>query len=522
MTMFTHKTLTFVGLLLLGSFILCTPGVTFAASNSTSDTASTGTAAKTSTAGTTKSYIQSAQKYTNEASGIFGSTTQATNAVNELSKSAGTGDLLGKNANILNDTGSYLKQGQSALKTADFLSDIDYKSVANGLKDAGDVDWKSLGGKLETSASNIAKNAEKYYDKVAENAGKYWDKLKGINMDSIWGEITNFQEDMSAKVKQLVAGDLSEFDLESLSKALTSAGVPVEYVDLSPVGVATVVYEGQIPIAMDSQYAANVDYSAALGPIGNMDFRNGMCTYDGHDYTGMLKDYINGAASSNEGHYPFLYLDTNCWVTIGRGSVMFQYSSARNWAGYKKYFDAMEYLDASNNPVDQTTKDADLKKFFDMEGSCRASCGCSGSGTSTTKKTCSNALNRNGTIMCVNKGANAYKKETNGRHISDQAVGDAIFNELCNDHVRILKNYSNKVYPKLNSSLQQAILDISYQAGPGASAVKTLLNNLAANNCSGAYNQFAASNLCTSYKSRCTWRLGMIKQGCNAGAFSSN
>lgn len=502
MTIFTHKTLTFVGLLLLGSFTLCTPGVTFAASNSTSSTTTTGTAAKTSTTGTTKSYIQSAQKYTNEASGIFGSTTQATNAVNELSKSAGTGDLLGKNANILNDTNSYLTQGQSALKTADFLSDIDYKSVANGLKDSGDVDWKTLGSSLSTSASNI-------YNKVAENVGKYWDKLKGINMDSIWGKITNFQKDISAKIKQLVAGDLSEFDLESLSKALTSAGIPVEYVDLTPVGVATVVYEGQIPIAMDSQYAANVDYSAALGPIGNMDFRNGMCVSKktNYDYTGMIRDYINGGAVTNEGVVRHLHLDTLCWVTIGIGSVLKEKGSTLD--KYKAYFNTMEYVDKSNNLVDQATKDADITKFFNMEKTCRLQCGCTGSSSAS----CKNIKNN----KCINRTEGSYASETDGRHISDQAVGDAIFNELCG-HVKQLEGWDGG-YVKLNTQLQQVALDLRYQ---GYKPIKSFLGKLTSNNCSGAYNQFAASDLCTGYKSRCTWRLSMIKQGCNAGTFSSN
>lgn len=509
MTSFTHKISTFFCLLAWVSFTLCIPGAALASSNSGRGTAGTSTTGGIQSTATNA--INSTKGYAGQVSGVLNSANQATSAVSGLASSLGAGNALSGATGILNNAGSYLNQGQNILNTAGTLSNIDLNSVTSGLGSLSNLGIGSLGGTLGQSAQNIM-----------SNAGKYFDSVKGINLDSIWGEITNLNKDLTGTVKQLIAGDIANFDLTSLSSALTSAGVPVEYVDLGPVGVATVVYEGQIPIAMDAQYAATTDYSAALGPIGNMDFRNGQCVYDGHDYTGLLASYINGAAVKNEGVYPWLYLDTECWLTIGKGSVMYQYSSRRNWEGYKAYFDKMNYVDASGNPVDQATKDADLKKLFDMEGACRAQC------ERGIKETTSS-----GSRVCRNKGASYYKQYTNGRHITTEAMNEAIFAEFCKSHIskihRAFKQEAaaqgnNRIYGNLDLRHQQVILDIGYQTGSGifdnASSKytpigMTLRRTLVQGNCGAAANAFASSNLYNDYKNRGIWRLTQLRAGCS-------
>ncbi len=510
MTTFTHKISTVFCLLAWVCFTLCISGAAFASAGSgrgTSGTSNTGGIQSTITSG-----ITSAKDYAGQASGLLNSANQTAGAVSGLANSLGAGNVLGSGTNMLGDVSSYFNKGQNLLDTAGTLSNMDFNSVASGLGSIGNLGLGSLGGTLGQSAQYIV-----------SNAGKYFDSAKGINLDSIWGEVTNLNKDLTGTVKQLIAGDIANFDLTSLSSALTSAGVPVEYVDLGPVGVATVVYEGQIPIAMDAQYAATTDYSAAMGPVGNMDFRNGQCMHNGHDYTGMLKDYINGAGVANEGTHNSLYLDTNCWITIGIGSVMFQYSSPRNWNGYKAYFDSMEYVDRAGNPVSQAQKDADLKKFFDMEGSCRASCGCSAAcdAKASTKGCCSNTQTRgsDGMTYCINKGYNYYASQVDGRQISGQAAGDAIFNELCNDHIPGLVKRSGGAYPKFNMKLQEVLLDISYQGGSGA--MGDLITRLKSGNCGTAVQAFSSSSLCTQFRSRCTWRLGALRSGCSMGVYAN-
>lgn len=510
MTTFAQKTSALFCLLLWVSFTLCIPEAAFASSN-----AGRGTSGTSATGGIQSSVtgaIGSAKDYAGQASGLLNSANQTTSAIGGLANSFGAGNILGNTTGILNDTSSYLNKGQSLLNTAGTLSNINMNSITSGLGSIGNLGLGSLGGTVGQSAQNIL-----------SNAGKYFDSAKGINLDSIWGSVTNLQKDLTGNIKQLISGKIADFDLTSLSSALTSAGVPVEYVDLGPVGVATVVYEGQIPIAMASQYAATTDYSAAMGPIGNMDFRNGQCMHNGHDYTGMLKDYINGAGVANEGTHNSLYLDTNCWITIGIGSVMFQYSSPRNWDGYKAYFDKMEYVDKAGNPVSQVQKDADLKKFFDMEGSCRASCGCSAAcdAKASTKGCCTSTQTRSkdGMTYCINKSYSYYANQVDGRQISNQAAGDAIFNELCNDHIPGLVKKSGGAYPQFNIKLQEVLLDISYQGGIGS--IGDLMTRLKSGNCGTAVSSFSSSSLCTQFPSRCRWRLGALTSGCNMGVYST-
>lgn len=510
MTSFTHKILTLFCLLAWVSFTLCISEAALASSGAGRGTAGTSTTGGIQSSAT--NFINSTQGYANQASGLLNSANQATSAVSGLANSLGAGNVLGSGTSMLGDAGSYLNQGQNLLNTAGNLSNLDFNSVTSGLGSLSNLGIGSLGGTLGQSAQNIM-----------SNAGKYFDSVKGINLDSIWGYVTNLQKDLTGNIKQLISGEIANFDMTSLSSALTSAGVPVEYVDLGPVGVATVVYEGQIPIAMDSQYAATTDYSAAMGPIGNMDFRNGQCMYNGHDYTGMLKDYINGAGVANEGTHNSLYLDTNCWITVGIGSVMFQYSSPRNWAGYKAYFDKMEYVDKAGNPVSQAQKDADLKLFFDMEGSCRATCGCSAAcdAKASTKGCCTNTKTRgsDGMTYCINKSYSYYANQVGGRQISNQAAGDAIFNELCNDHIPGLVKKSGGSYPQFNMKLQEVLLDISYQGGIGS--IGNLMTRLKSGNCGTAVSSFSSSTLCTQFPGRCKWRLGALTSGCNMGVYST-
>lgn len=510
MTTITHKISTLLCLFAWVCFVTCTSSVVYASSSAGRGT--TGAATSGGIQSSATGAINSTKGYADQALGLVNSANQAAGSIGGLASSVGVGgDLLNTGTSILGDANTYLNQGKGALDVMGNLSNMDFNSVTSGLGSLGNLGLGSLGGTLGQSAQNIM-----------SNAGKYFDSVKGINLDSIWGEVTNLNKDLTSSVKQLIAGDIANFDMTSLSSALTSAGVPVEYVDLGPVGVATVVYEGQIPIAMDAQYAALTDYSAAMGPIGNMDFRNGQCVHSGHDYTGMLKDYINGAGVANEGTHNSLYLDTNCWITIGIGSVMFQYSSPRNWNGYKAYFDKMEYVDKAGNPVSQAQKDADLKLFFDMEGTCRSDCGCSAAcdAKASTKGCCSNTQTRakDGLTYCINKPYSFYTNKVAGRQISGQAAGDAIFNELCNDHIPGLVKKSGGAYPKFNIKLQEVLLDISYQGGVGS--IGSLITRLKSGNCGTAVQTFSSSSLCTQFRSRCAWRLGALKSGCNMGVYS--
>lgn len=518
MTTFTHKISTVFCLFAWMCFIIFASTPTFASSG-----AGRGTASATTSGGIQSSatgLINSTKGYADQATGLVSSANQATGALGGLAGSLGVGgDLLNTGTNFLGDAGNYLNQGKNALDFAGKLSDIDINSITSNFGSMGNLGLGSVGNLLGGSAKNILNNAETYM-------GKYFDSAKGINLDSIWGGVTNLQKDLTSNIKQLIAGDLSNFDMTTLSSALTSVGVPVNYVDLGPVGVATVVYEGQIPIALEAQYAANSDYSASLGPIGNMDFRNGQCMYDGVDYTGLLASYINGGAVKNEGPIGWLYLDTECWVTIGKGSVMYQYSSRRNWNGYKAYFDTMNYVDASGNPVDQATKDADLKKLFALEGSCRAKCATGARETTST-----------GSKVCQNKTPDHFKQFTEGRHITTEAMNEAIFGEFCKSHIAIIHRGfkqeaaaqgSNRMYGNLDMRHQQAVLDMGYQTGSGifvnSSQSKhtpigmAVRRALVQGNCSAAVNQFASSNLCKDYRNRCVWRLAMLRGGCAGGA----
>lgn len=356
--------------------------------------------------------------------------------------------------------------------------------------------------------------------------GLYWDDEKGIHTNSIWGNVTNLDKDLSGTTKELIADNIASYDLTSMASNPISAGIPVEYIDLGPTGIATLVYESQLPTAMEAQYAALTDYSAALGPAGNMDYRNGICFIDGYDYTGIINAYIYGPGLKHEGYFPWLYLDSECLLTIGIGSVMKEYSSRHNLEGYKAYFNTMEYVeckdlgnfevDCTNAlPVPQKQKDADLEKMYNLEGQCLAG------------------------EVGKNYKATYYRGSTHPRRITNQSAQEVFFQELCKHHMpKLIQEFKKEAalqksprnFLALSPGNQHLVLDISYQAGVGRwgkkGSMSPLRRALVNGSCSSMETAIAAFKKIRNvyinkdgeriYIERNNWRVGQMRKGCMA------
>lgn len=358
---------------------------------------------------------------------------------------------------------------------------------------------------LNTSSTNaIASNSTQ---------GKYWDEEKGVNLDSIWGDVTNLEKDLSPDIKELIAGKLTDFDISPMTTNVTVGGVPVEYIDLGPAGISTVVYESQLPIAFETQYKANVDYAAALGPIGNMDYRNGVCFIDGQNYTGLINAYLYGPAPKFEGLYPYLHLDSECWITIGIGSALFVPGGKKNYDSYKKYFNSMQYVDAQGIYVSQKLRDKDIALFIEKEKNCLA----------TGKE--------------KGKSEKHFKEFTAGRHITNDCMYRLAFEEACDRMLPVLieafkkeaaKQKSHRTFNNISLTHQLVVMDISYQGGvyrftnhpkiTGKYTMRYVRNAIVKNDCKSAeaaFNKTYLNSTKHNNKERLDWRKKQLREGCD-------
>lgn len=339
--------------------------------------------------------------------------------------------------------------------------------------------------------------------------------------NSLFGSGMSYLKDLSPEIFQNLGQNLFQMDLNSIVGAM-GGGWPV----LKPADTAQVAESVSSSSAhtaqAEAQYQEEVRFTQSLGEAGNMHFE-GDCIIDNHDYSAMITGYINGAGVAHEGNCPYLYLDTECWTTVGIGSVLKQYGEGLQ--NYTNYFLSMDYVDASGNPVDKSTQQADIARIYQLEQCCFQY-----KRTGTTGNACTvagdaqivrSAFARGGRgIFNVGCQSNTWPTMFNGRRISDDAAGKAIFNELCKDHVTRLHDYAKRLgrhYGSLSTDTQEVLLDISYQGGFGVVNNTAWSQYLIKGQCNAAANSFSGTKMCQNYSGRCSSRQSMMRSGCTGG-----
>lgn len=409
-------------------------------------------------------------------------------AANDVLGAAGafgvdTGGIGGQIGSITGGLG----QGQNILNQAGKLAGTDFNGLVPSLGN-GKFDFANMKDAFGSQLSGIGKTL-----------GNKWDSVKGISMSGIWGDTTNFMKDLTPDIKGLTAEKLMEFDFSGLTTLFPEGGIPSMLVDLEPVNIFTVVSTEATFASKEAQLAYEQAYTPTIGPVGVMDGRMGLCVVNGHDYSGIISAWVTGPGKEFEGYYPFLYLDTNCWITVGVGSVLKQYGDSKE--AQKNYFLSMEY-----SPKEQ--QDAEFERAYAESTACRAECA----------KVGKDSLNR-----CKNmaqKGGKYYAGVYTGR-ISDTAVIDAASKELCDGHIRpYLTKYvtqSGGNYANLALMHQLGLMDMSYQRpksvtnDPGAPQIRS---GVIANNCSAAVSGFNSGKMPSlAGPERTAWRKSAICGG---------
>lgn len=387
--------------------------------------------------------------------------------------------------------------------------------VADGLKDNA-----ATLGVLEKAGTNLTSlnlnsndwgQLVKNFDPSGGALLKNWDNLKNIGSLSDLKDFgISYLKDLSPQFKMLMALDITDLaDLGNLDK-LIGSGYPVSYVDLTGQDILTAADAVAQGVAQETQYESEVSYSESIGSYGVMDGRFGECMIDGTDYSPAINAWLSGPGLKNEGMYRNLYLDTECWATIGVGSVLFEYGGKGNWEGYKNYFLSFDYVDWNGNPLDKSVQEADLRTFFDMEQACRR-------GDPTLRQ----QVKKNG------GGSKLWKSKLHGQ-ITEQSATNAAFREICDHHVKrwhTTWKQLGKSFDQLPLQHQMAVIDISFQGGAGtitgcspcsmthrySTPFKQALVN---GSCSGAVAAFSGAPLCTKYTNRCNERKKLLNAPC--------
>lgn len=406
-----------------------------------------------------------------------------------------TGNLSGQLGSI---TGG-LTTGKNALDTAGKLTGTDFSSFLPSSGN-GKFDYSKMTDAFGSHLSGIGKTL-----------GNKWDSLKGISTSGIWAGTTNFMKDLTPDIKGLTAEKLMQFDFSGLATLFPAGGIPGIMVDLEPLNIYTVVATEGTFVSKEAQLAYEQAYTPTIGPVGVMDGRMGICQVNGHDYTGMLRAFVAGPGSKNEGNYPYLHLDTVCVLTVGIGSALHVKGSSKE--AQKAYFMSMEYT------PDKATQEADFEAMWDQRNKCLLQC--------------TNGIKKNGNQCAsggmVNKTERSYKQFTKGS-LTASAVQDAVIDELCKNvrsyDANIAQNKGNfSLYPMEH---QFAVVDIGYQGGPGcitgcsecamsssySSQLKAALN---VKDCDAAVAAFNGSSLARNYANRAAERRGMLKAPCGGG-----
>lgn len=367
-------------------------------------------------------------------------------------------------------------------------------TIASGVSNSG-----TIGSNLGSATTNSVKGG---MSSITQN----------LSLEGAQNMGTSFLKDMSPDLKQLMGLKLG--DIDNLS-SISDLGSAASYQVIMPaegtqnwINTSTAVLHGA---AATAQLNSETAVTASEGTPGNIDFRyTGECKIDGYDYGPAISSWIRGPGIKNEGMYQNLYLDTECWTTVGIGSVLFEYSSKGNWEGYKKYFLQFDYEDFNGNPLGKDVQEADLKKFFDMEQRCRQHPG-----------------KLKGAIGNYGGGARFWKNQLKGR-ITAESAQKAAFLEICHHHAERWHNTWKKLgvpFTDLPLEHQMAVIDISFQGGSGTitgcgscsmpSRISTPFKAaLAKGSCSGAVNAFSTSSLCTKYSNRCTERKTLLRSPC--------
>lgn len=416
-------------------------------------------------------------------------------AANDVLGAAGafgvdTGGIGGQIGSITGGLG----QGQNILNQAGKLAGTDFNGLVPSLGN-GKFDFANMKDAFGSQLSGIGKTL-----------GNKWDSVKGISMSGIWGDTTNFMKDLTPDIKGLTAEKLMEFDFSGLTTLFPEGGIPGILVDLEPVNIFTVISTEATFASKEAQLAYEQEYTPTIGPVGIMDGRMGICQVNGHDYTGMLRSFVAGPGSKNEGNFPYLHLDTVCILTVGIGTALHVAGNSKE--AQKAYFMGMDY-----SPKE--VQDSDFEAMWNQRNLCLLKCPNNGN----------KCINKS----MVNKTERSYRQYTKGA-LTQSAVQDAVISELCKNvrsyDANIAKSGGNfSTYPLEH---QFAVVDIGYQGGPGcitgcgecamasgySTPFKSALNQ---KNCSSAVSAFNGSNLARSFTNRAAERRGMIMAPCGGG-----
>lgn len=345
--------------------------------------------------------------------------------------------------------------------------------------------------------------------------------MAGLSGNALFGSGMSYLKDLSPEIFQNLGQNLFQMDLGSILGGM-GGGWPVT----KPADTATVAESVSSSSAhtaqAEAQYREEVKFTQSLGQAGNNHFK-GDCIIENHDYSAMITGYINGPGIEHEDNCPYLYLDTECWTTVGIGSVLKQYGEGLQ--NYTNYFLTMDYVDASGNPVDKSIQQRDIERIYKLEQCCmqykenRTTSGaCTVIGDATIVRSAF-ALNGRG-VFNVGCRANTWSQMFGGRHITEESAKKAIFSELCKDHVTLLHNYAKRQgrqYGSLPIKTQEVLLDISYQGGFGVVQNTAWSRYLINGQCNAAANAFSGTKMCTKYSSRCSSRQSMMRSGCTGG-----
>lgn len=347
--------------------------------------------------------------------------------------------------------------------------------------------------------------------------------MAGLSGNALFGSGMSYLKDLSPEIFQNLGQNLFQMDLGSILGGM-GGGWPVT----KPADTATVAESVSSSSAhtaqAEAQYQEEVKFTQSLGQAGNNHFK-GDCIIENHDYSAMLTSYINGPGKDNEGSFPNLHMDTECYTTVGIGSVLNQYGSGLQ--NYTNYFLTMEYVDANGNPVPKYIQKQDIERIYKLEQCClqyrdsrETGSACTVPGDAEIVRSAFAYKGRG--IFNVLENDPMWTRMFNGRKISDSIMHAAIFSELCKDHVPPLHNYVKQFgrsYSSLPLDAQYVLLDISYHGGfdvvQNTAWSKYLING----QCTAAADAFSYTKMCTASwgEKRCPWRKKTMRSACTGG-----
>lgn len=504
-----------------------------AATTSSKPAATTETGSGISMAGTL-SVVSDIGALASASAPVVGMVSGMAGADSSISSALSMGGKIASGASSLAEGASNISLGSAMSVAGSALSIAGVKGAASTALQMGGALGSALVGSAKDGIGSIVDN---------------------LNLESAKNFGLSIIEDIAPEIKQLMGLKLD--DIVSTFSNLTSlSGLKHAYTVIMPdmevqsgINTASAVAHG---VAADQQYNSETAITSTEGPAGNIDYRyTGECKIDNEDYAPAINRWIQAHAVKNEGFYSNLYLDTNCYATVGIGSVLFQPSQKGNLEGYKKYYLTFEY----ENPVGQEKQIEDITLFHGLEQVCskyknqvkvvrdahgkvvrhpdgRAKLtGVSENETATVNLPSGPRTIKVYDLMGAAKagggGASYWSRHLNG-HITKASAVKAIFTEICNAHAHSWHSTwkrLNRSFSSLPMDHQIVIFDISYQGGPGTingcskcsmkSNISTPFKTaIVQGQCSNATNIFSQAPLCTQYKSRCMARKALLRAPC--------